>query len=204
MLRALRAQRRSGAGSIRRAAPRRTSPRSRRTQFPAEWRSARNKRIGLLAAVALIAGCSGGSQPALAPGPATNAARFGADPLHLHGGLDAFAAVRPYGPLHRDRRKSWISPDAKRSPRLMFASDSEHGDVYIYSLPDMKLKGTLTGFYEPQGLCSDPRGNVYVANTDDTQVLNSSRETESCCRPTPIRTAIRSAAQSIRSAATSP
>ena len=111
-------------------------------------------RIGVVAIAALIAGCSGGSQPALAPAPLTSAARFGADPLHLRGGLDAFAAVHAYGPLHRDRRKSWIAPEAKRRPRLMFASDSEHGDVYIYSLPDMTLKGTLTGFYEPQGLCS--------------------------------------------------
>jgi hypothetical protein len=131
--------------------------------------------VGLLAAVALMAGCSSGSQPALAPGSVTNAARLGADPLHLRGGLDAFAAVHPYGPLHRDRRKSWIAPDTKRRPRLMFASDSEHGDVYVYSLPDMKLKGTLTGFYEPQGLCSDTRGSVYVANTLGTQVLKFAR-----------------------------
>ncbi|MFZ0363730.1 MAG: hypothetical protein WAL67_05945 [Candidatus Cybelea sp.] len=131
--------------------------------------------VGLLAAVALMAGCSSGSQPALARGSVTNAARLGAEPLHLRGGLDAFAAVHPYGPLHRDHHKSWIAPDAKRSPRLMFASDSEHGDVYVYSLPDMKLKGTLTGFYEPQGLCSDPRGSVYVANTLDTQVLKFAR-----------------------------
>lgn len=131
--------------------------------------------IGVVALAASIAGCSGGSQSALAPASVTNAARFGADPLHLRGGLDAFAAVHPYGPLHRDLRKSWIAPDAKRRPRLMFASDSEHGDVYVYSLPDMTLKGTLTGFYEPQGLCSDPRGNVYVANTDGTQVLKFAR-----------------------------
>lgn len=96
--------------------------------------------VGLLAAVALMAGCSSGSQPALARGSVTNAARLGAEPLHLRGGLDAFAAVHPYGPLHRDHHKSWIAPDAKRSPRLMFASDSEHGDVYVYSLPDMKLR----------------------------------------------------------------
>jgi hypothetical protein len=132
------------------------------------------KVLAVVAVVALIAGCSGGPSPALAPASATNAARLGADPLHLHGGLDAFAAVHPYGPLHRDRRKPWIAPDEKRRARLMFASDSEHGDVYIYSLPDMTLKGTLTGFYEPQGLCSDPSGNVYVANTDDTQVLKYS------------------------------
>ena len=135
--------------------------------------------IGVVALAATIAGCGGGAQPALAPASVSNAARLGADPLHLRGGLDAFAAVHPYGPVHRDRRKSWIASDAKRRPRLMFASDSEHGDVYIYALPDMTLKGTLTGFYEPQGLCSDPRGNVYVANTDDTQVLEVLRGTES-------------------------
>jgi hypothetical protein len=42
-------------------------------------------------------------------------------------------------------------------------------------MPDMELKGILTGFDEPQGLCSDAHGNIYVANTGAHQVLEYSR-----------------------------
>jgi hypothetical protein len=131
--------------------------------------------LGVLAGAALIAGCSGGTESAVAPASMANAARGGADALHLRGGLGAFAAVRPYGTLHPDHRKSWVSPDAKEEARLMFASDAGLGDVYIYALPSMTLKGTLTGFSQPQGLCSDTSGNVYIANTNATQVLKYSR-----------------------------
>jgi hypothetical protein len=131
--------------------------------------------LGVLAGAALIAGCSGGTESAVAPASMTNAARSGADALHLRGGLGAFAAVHPYGTLHPDHRKSWVSPDAKEEARLMFASDAGLGDVYIYALPSMTLKGTLTGFSQPQGLCSDTGGNVYIANTNATQVLKYSR-----------------------------
>lgn len=131
--------------------------------------------LGIVTAAAVIAGCSGGTQPAVGPASMTNAAHSGADALHLRGGLDAFAAVRRYDTLHPDHRKAWVSPDAKDEPRLMFASDAGLGDVYIFALPSMTLKGTLTGFSEPQGMCSDNDGNVYIANTNATQVLKYSR-----------------------------
>ena len=42
----------------------------------------------------------------------------------------------------------------------VFESDLGVDDVYIFALPDMTLKGTLTGFREPLGDCSDNHGNV--------------------------------------------
>ena len=58
--------------------------------------------------------------------------------------------------------------------RVLFASDVGTNDVYIFGLPDMKHLGTLTGFNEPQGECSDKHGNVYIANTKSSQVLEYS------------------------------
>jgi hypothetical protein len=84
--------------------------------------------------------------------------------------LDPFIGVGPHGAVHLDRHKSWISPDAKNERRLLFASDSGLGDIDIYSLPGMKLKGQLTGFDNPQGMCSDSAGNVYVALTNETEI----------------------------------
>jgi hypothetical protein len=131
--------------------------------------------LGVMAAAALIAGCNGATTPsALSPASATNAARNGASPLH-YDALDSFITVRQPGPAHPDHRKSWISPDAKRETRLAFVTDLGTGDISIFSLPKFALKGTLTGFSQPQGMCSDTKGNVYVANTRTEQVFEISR-----------------------------
>ncbi|MGA8100053.1 MAG: hypothetical protein WB810_15465 [Candidatus Cybelea sp.] len=133
--------------------------------------------LGVVAAAALVAGCSGGTQSsALSPtSTMTNAQHSGASPLH-HNALGAFNSVKQPGKAHPDHQKSWVSPDIKkREPRILFVSDSGTDDVYMYTLPGMKLKGTLSGFSEPQGMCSDTKGNVFVDNTGTTQVLEISR-----------------------------
>ncbi|MGB8907774.1 MAG: hypothetical protein WCC84_03390 [Candidatus Cybelea sp.] len=133
--------------------------------------------IGVVAAASLVAGCSGATQSsALAPTSMTNAAHQGVSPLHTHGAIDAYITVKQPGKAHPDHQKSWVSPDVKkREPRILFVSDAGTEDVYMYSLPGMKLKGTLTGFSEPQGMCADQKGDVFVDNTGTTQVLEISR-----------------------------
>ncbi len=67
---------------------------------------------------------------------------------------------------HPDRRASWISPDlARGKSAVLFVSDSGTADVYIYSFPALKVIGTITGFTQPQGECSDTKGNVWVTDT---------------------------------------
>ncbi len=136
--------------------------------------------VGVLAAAALLAACSssGSSTGALGLAPAAVPdSSHGVNPMHHgHGIADTFIGVKWNGmKVHRDTRKSWVSPDAALAPRLYFASDSGTYDVYIYTMPDMALKGTLTGFSEPQGECSDTHGNIYIANTGGFQVLEYSR-----------------------------
>ena len=46
--------------------------------------------------------------------------------------------------------------------------------VDIFSLPDMKLKGKLTGFVEPLGECSDARGDVWIADALQSELLEYS------------------------------
>jgi hypothetical protein len=84
------------------------------------------------------------------------------------------AGVKPATP-HPDHHKSWVSPDIARAPRLLFVSDFVNSDIYIYSMPLLRLKGTLTGFGGPQGECSDAQGNVWVTNTSFAQILKLSR-----------------------------
>jgi hypothetical protein len=77
--------------------------------------------------------------------------------------------------VHRDTGKSHVSPDAKNAPRLLFVSDDGTDDVYMFSMPTMALKGTLTGFSEPQGMCSDGKGNIWITNTGTLQIYQYSR-----------------------------
>jgi hypothetical protein len=67
--------------------------------------------------------------------------------------------------LHRDRRASWLAHGLSDAAKLLFVSDDESDDVYIFALPAMTLEGTLTGFEEPGGMCVDAAGNVWLANT---------------------------------------
>jgi hypothetical protein len=81
-------------------------------------------------------------------------------------GALSVAAYPPNGFLARPGYlRPWISPDAKRSRQLFFESDDGYQSVELFSLPDLKLKGVVTGFTQPQGLCSDANGNVWVTNT---------------------------------------
>lgn len=55
-----------------------------------------------------------------------------------------------------------LTPAAK-NPNLIYVSDAEAATVYVYSWPG-RLLGTLTGFMQPAGLCSDAIGDVYVVD----------------------------------------
>ena len=102
---------------------------------------------------AILAGC-GGSVPPSAAFP--------------------FTHVAPSLAVRLDHRQSSVSPDIARSPQLLFESDLGTSDVDVYSLPDMMLKATLTGFQEPTGECSDRHGNVWIASSPGVPIRSSS------------------------------
>jgi hypothetical protein len=67
------------------------------------------------------------------------------------------------------------SPAALMDPRagssaLLYVADSGKNDVYVYSFPDGKLMGTLTGFDVPQGECVDGTGNVWITNQSASEI----------------------------------
>ncbi len=106
--------------------------------------------IGILVAGAALASCTGS----------------GAPPQQ---GLVPPANVQS-GSAHYDRGKSWILPEAKKSD-LLYISDliAQVVDIYDYG-KGYKLVGQLTGFFNPEGLCVDKKGNVYVTNTTNDGV----------------------------------
>lgn len=120
------------------------------------------------AALAVLAACGGSQSPsALTPGnPAGfDAVNYAAVPAPV---------LRNVAP-HPNRGKSWVSPDVKGAPRLLFISDYGASDVLIFTMPDMALKATLTGFSYPEGECTDKSGNIWITNTGAFQILEISR-----------------------------
>jgi hypothetical protein len=56
-----------------------------------------------------------------------------------------------------------MAPEAKRNELLYvsdYSSPYRSNDVLVYSYPQGKLVGKLTGFTEPAGECVDSAGNV--------------------------------------------
>ncbi len=63
---------------------------------------------------------------------------------------------------------------AASEPGRLFVSDSQASVLGVFSLPDLVLKGTMTGLNEPRGLCDDGNGNVWVANHGTQQMFKYS------------------------------
>jgi hypothetical protein len=58
---------------------------------------------------------------------------------------------------------------------LLYVADAGNNDVFVYSWPALHLIGNLSGFKVPQGECADSAGNVWIANTKRSQLLEFAR-----------------------------
>jgi hypothetical protein len=115
--------------------------------------------FGASMALAILAGCNGIESQSE---PSTSNAQSLQRPPSL-AGVNGAKSLRP------DRRASWMAPDLKRKD-LLYISD-QTGDVYVFSYPRGKLKGTLTGFADPQGECADKAGDVWVSLFSGQELL---------------------------------
>jgi hypothetical protein len=64
--------------------------------------------------------------------------------------------------------KSWMK---KSSGALLYVSDIGAEAVDVFSYPQGTKVGTLTGFNEPNGLCADAKGNIFVTDTYSSKIL---------------------------------
>lgn len=69
-----------------------------------------------------------------------------------------------------DTGASWEDAAASSGP-LLYISNFRNYDVYIYTVPALKMVGKITGFFQPQGECSDAHRNVWITNTGAQQIL---------------------------------
>lgn len=54
---------------------------------------------------------------------------------------------------------------------LLYVSDSTLNDVFAFTWPNLRLIGNLSGLSLPQGECVDASGNIWIANTTKSDVL---------------------------------
>jgi hypothetical protein len=117
------------------------------------------RSYALLASVALIAGCG---QTATQTPPLVSNGFAGGDTL-LH--ADVLNTIARIGHVrtHINHQMPWMAAGAKAS-NLIYVSDIGGEVVDVFSYPDGKPMGTLTGFDEPNGLCVDGKGDLFVAD----------------------------------------
>ncbi len=125
--------------------------------------------VSIAAAAAVLAGCSSAATSPLAPG--TNSADFATSVMH-NGHLlttsvldPKFAFRKSNGRLHSQPLRGKIAANVK----TLWVSDAGDNDVRIFTFPKPDYIGSAPpppeGFSEPQGMCSDKNGNVFIANT---------------------------------------
>jgi DNA-binding beta-propeller fold protein YncE len=70
---------------------------------------------------------------------------------------------------HRATGTHSIEVNCCANKKTLFISDSGNNTVQVFDFPSNSYIGELSsppeGFNEPQGMCSDNKGDVYVANT---------------------------------------
>ncbi len=109
----------------------------------------------------LFTGCSGGGlvrEPGVTPLSASRIAAM------------SMAHYVPHA-VHTDRSKSWIDPQAKKRTQLLYVSDWDTNDVYVYNYKTGASVGKLTGFDEPYGQCVDAKGDVFITNFGGASVV---------------------------------
>lgn len=121
-----------------------------------------------VSAAAFLSACGGGQFSNVAPAGSGASQLTRQRPLGIRSTL---AAVHTAGfAEHSDRGRSWISP-ASGSSDLLYISDAQKDDVYVYQYPGLTLSGTLTGFHEPQGECTDAKDDVWITDTNAQNVV---------------------------------
>ncbi|MGB7047487.1 MAG: hypothetical protein WBD57_04125 [Candidatus Cybelea sp.] len=122
-----------------------------------------HKALAAAVMAALLAGCGGGMSPAQLGATGQNTVAQ----LRYLGGA---AAAHPIQFAGASAARSWMAPDARRSKSLLYVADQGTNDVEVYSYPGGKLKGTLTGFQTPTGVCSNKAGDIFILNGNGTTV----------------------------------
>jgi hypothetical protein len=80
-------------------------------------------------------------------------------------GISGCAGNQSLVPAGHNSVASWVKPAAK-ADELLYVSDYNLNEVFVLSYSTGQLVGTLSGFNQPGGLCTDRSGDVFVTDGD--------------------------------------
>jgi hypothetical protein len=103
--------------------------------------------LSICAAAAFLAGCGASQPPIAAPGAMAQTSTIA---------------------TQAERAGSWMLPEATTDD-LLYVTDTTK--VSVYSYPRGKLVGSLRFGLLPGGDCADQRGNVFVTNSDNGEIV---------------------------------
>lgn len=106
-------------------------------------------------------GSSATAPPAVAPNS------NGLEIKSITGG-SVFHSKPSRGSVEQEARASWMAPDAAGQDLLYVANVKT---ITIYSYPRGKLEGSLRFGYLPHGECVDQKGDVFITNLDNGEVV---------------------------------
>ena len=117
------------------------------------WKLVRHS-LGLSSAIAIFAGC-GNAYPQVAPSTSLeqSTSRLALNPASQGKTLSPARA-----------RQSSMDSAVKKTHPLLYVSDANEREVFVYKYPNKKLLSTLTGFHQPRGECVDANGDVFVVD----------------------------------------
>lgn len=121
--------------------------------------------VGCCVAIALLAACGGYEAPS-GPFQQSGESRLSQLPAGLANTSGAATEATTFA--HSDHGPSWMTPGAATKD-LLYISNYENSTVVVYSYPQGKLVGTLTGFAAPDGVCSDAKGDVWIVNNSEVE-----------------------------------
>jgi hypothetical protein len=124
--------------------------------------------LGYCVALAMLAGCGGVPQSQLGPLAQSQQQNGAQSAAGTTSAMQGSTMV-----VHANHTGSWMEPDAK-SKDLLYVTNPGANDILVYSYPQYKLVGTLTGFYYnffADGVCTDKKGNVWIVGNAAGEIV---------------------------------
>jgi hypothetical protein len=131
--------------------------------------------LGASATLAMLAGCSGGSSPTqFSPGGPGAGGQSVRRQVASTGRTDNSLLSPTIARISHEPIATASFMDRRAVGKsLIFVSDAADGvvDIYPQAGKNQKMVGQITGLTQPQGITTDKKGDLYVANTNSSNVL---------------------------------
>jgi hypothetical protein len=74
--------------------------------------------------------------------------------------------------VHHYREQSWVLPDASGKDLLYVAGSHDNTRVFVFTYPDGKHVGTLSGLWDPgTAMCVDASQNIWVSSANPGEMI---------------------------------